>query len=465
MRDITIRVDNLGKLFRIGAREQFRTFRETVSDAFTAPFRRFSSKLQGSNGHMADSENTIWALRDVSFTIKRGEVVGIVGRNGAGKSTLLKILSRITEPTVGTATIYGRVGSLLEVGTGFHGELSGRENVYLNGAILGMKKSEIERKFDEIVTFAEVEKFIDTPVKHYSSGMYLRLAFAVAAHLEPEILIVDEVLAVGDADFQKKCLNKMQDVGQEGRTVLFVSHNMPAVTRLCPRVILLNNGEISADGPSARVVSAYLNCGQTGGASREWTDPLNAPGAEVARLLAVRVRAHDGDITNVIDIRHPVVVEMEYQVLKPGHILLPNFNFCNEQGELVFSSLDMDPAWRRRPRPAGRFVSAVSIPENLLSEGLMLVTAGCETVDPTVFQFCETDAVAFQVIDHHHPDSARGDFKGNIAGSVRPRLPWKTKRLYSDGCSIELQSEVICQNGARKSKKRLDRRPSRRLVF
>ena len=227
----------------------------------------------GSGCRWRTGARSIWALKDVSFDINRGEVVGIIGRNGAGKSTLLKILSEITEPTEGRVEIHGRVGSLLEVGTGFHPELTGRENVYLNGAILGMKRAEIERKFDEIVAFAEVEKFIDTPVKHYSSGMYLRLAFAVAAHLEPEILIVDEVLAVGDAAFQKKCLGKMAGVAKEGRTVLFVSHNMPAITRLCERAILLDEGRLLQDGVSHQVVKAYLNAGLGTTAMREWPDP------------------------------------------------------------------------------------------------------------------------------------------------------------------------------------------------
>ncbi len=257
----------------------------------------------------------------MSFEVRAGEVVGIIGRNGAGKSTLLKILSRITEPTEGIAEIRGRVSSLLEVGVGFHAELTGRENVYLNGAILGMRKAEIDRKFDEIVAFAEVERFIDTPVKHYSSGMHMRLAFAVAAHLEPEILIVDEVLAVGDANFQKKCLNKMEDVGHQGRTVLFVSHNMTAVTRLCQRVILLGEGRVIEDGPSAHVVGAYLQTGLGTTAAREWerNDP-NRPAGEVAGLLGVRIRTESGALADAVDIRRPVRVEMEWDVFEPGYV-------------------------------------------------------------------------------------------------------------------------------------------------
>ena len=260
MTDVAIRVENLGKLYQIGEREPYKALRDTLTDAIYAPFRRLSSVVRGqwSADNGQPSNNFIWALRDVSFEIKRGEVVGIIGRNGAGKSTLLKILSRITEPTEGYAAIRGRVGSLLEVGTGFHPELTGRENIYLNGAILGMRKAEIDRKFDEIVDFSGVEKFIDTPVKRYSSGMYVRLAFAVAAHLEPEILIVDEVLAVGDATFQKKCMDRMSDVASRGRTVLFVSHNMEIIPRLCSKVILLEQGQIRMEGNSKDTVEEYL---------------------------------------------------------------------------------------------------------------------------------------------------------------------------------------------------------------
>ena len=259
-----------------------------------------------------------WALKDISFKVKKGETVGFIGRNGAGKSTLLKILSRITEPTSGIAKIYGRVASLLEVGTGFHGELTGRENIYLNGAILGMQKREIERKFDEIVDFAEVEKFIETPVKRYSSGMYLRLAFAVAAHLEPEILIVDEVLAVGDASFQKKCLNKMHTVGKEGRTVLFVSHNLSAVTSLCQRAIWLNQGEVITDGPSQQTVSEYLNSGLLMMAQQEWPDAAVAPGNDIVRVRAMRLRTEDGRSTDVIDIREAVTFKITLRYSNPA---------------------------------------------------------------------------------------------------------------------------------------------------
>src|SRR5881409_1050782 len=256
MSDIAIRVEGLSKRYRIGARqERYYTLRDTLTEAVARPYQKLAAFFSRNGaGPRTPEAASIWALNDVSFDVKRGEVVGIIGRNGAGKSTLLKILSRITEPTEGRARIHGRVGSLLEVGTGFHPELTGRENIYLNGAILGMKKSEIDRKFDEIVAFAEVEQFIDTPVKHYSSGMYLRLAFAVAAHLEPEVLIVDEVLAVGDAAFQKKCIDRMAALAAGGRTILFVSHNMDLIPRLCHRALLLDAGQVVRHGPADDVL-------------------------------------------------------------------------------------------------------------------------------------------------------------------------------------------------------------------
>lgn len=260
MNDIAIKVENLGKAYRLGAKtERADTFVEAMMNFAKAPLRNFQ-RLRGLNTfkNNEESEDILWALKDVSFDVRHGEVVGIIGRNGAGKSTLLKILSRIVEPTEGRVEIRGRVSSLLEVGTGFHPELSGRENVYMNGTILGMKKGEIDRKFDEIVEFSGVERFLETPVKRYSSGMKVRLAFAVAAHLEPEILIIDEVLAVGDAEFQKKCLGKMQDVAGGGRTVLFVSHNMGAVQNLCRRAVLLKHGRKVDEGPSGQIIREYL---------------------------------------------------------------------------------------------------------------------------------------------------------------------------------------------------------------
>jgi lipopolysaccharide transport system ATP-binding protein len=426
MSNLAIQADNLSKKYQIGLAIRHDTLRDHIAQGLRTILLR-NGRRSAANGQRSASSDILWALRDVSLRIERGEVVGIIGRNGAGKSTLLKILSRITEPTSGSAKIYGRVGSLLEVGTGFHGELTGRENIYLNGAILGMKRSEIQRKFDEIVAFSEIDKFLDTPVKRYSSGMYVRLAFAVAAHLEPEILIVDEVLAVGDAAFQKKCLNRMQAVGQQGQTVIFVSHSMPAITRLCKRVILLDNGTVLQDGPAHRVVGAYLQSGLGLTAVREYSDPKTAPGNDIVRVRAVRVRSEDGRVSDVVDIRQQIGIDMEFEVLKPGQVLVPCYGFNSEEGVCIFISSDRDPDWRRRPRPIGRYVSTAWIPGNLLSEGTITVGAGIITEDPFKIHCDDEHAVAFQVSDSLDGDTARGDFGGRIPGVVRPLLKWTTE--------------------------------------
>jgi len=329
------------------------------------------------------------------------------------------------------------------VGTGFHPELTGRENIFLNGAILGMKREEIERKFDEIVAFAEVSKFIDTPVKRYSSGMYVRLAFAVAAHLEPEILLVDEVLAVGDASFQRKCLDKMRDVSQHGRTVLFVSHNMPAVTRLCNRTILLDEGRVLQDGPSHQIITAYLRSGLGTTAFRKWADPEKAPGNHIVRLLGVRVRTEEDETSEAVDIRKPVGIEMEYEVLQPGHMMVPNYHFFNEDGIYAFVAGDPDPLWRKRRRPIGRYVSTAWIPGNFLSEGTMIVGAALSTPDPVIIYFYERDAVAFQVIDTLDGDSARSDYAGPMPGVVRPLLEWKTRFIPNDPLESSLAEREV----------------------
>ncbi len=421
-------VDNLGKQYRLGLKQAgYGSLRESLMEFATAPLRRARTLFGASTMRSRSDGEWMWALKDVSFQISRGEVVGIIGRNGAGKSTLLKILSQVTDPTEGGVDIHGRVGSLLEVGTGFHPELTGRENVYMNGAILGMKRTEIDRKFDEIVAFAEVEKFIDTPVKHYSSGMYLRLAFAVAAHLEPEILIVDEVLAVGDVAFQKKCLGKMAGVASEGRTVLFVSHNMPAITRLCERAILLDGGRLVQDGPAHEVVRTYLNAGVVSIAAREWRDVTKAPSGEIVRLLAARIRAGESDAAETIDIRKAVGLEMDFEVLKSGYAMMPSFHLYNEEGVHVFSAHDHDPTWRGRTRPAGYYRSTAWIPGNFLAEGTMFIDVGLTTLEPMILQFCERQAVAFQVVDSPGGDSARGDWAGRMPGVVRPLLKWETE--------------------------------------
>ncbi|MCK4785786.1 MAG: ATP-binding cassette domain-containing protein [Desulfobacteraceae bacterium] len=437
-KDIAIKVENISKVYRIGAKEELHDcFGGALFDFLKSPLKnyrkyrslyRFDDIRPKSGPHSSsDPSDIIWALRDISFDVRQGEAVGIIGTNGAGKSTLLKILSRITNPTSGRIEIRGRTSSLLEVGTGFHKELTGRENVYLNGTILGMRKTEVDLKFDEIVAFSGIEKFIDTPVKRYSSGMTVRLAFSVAAHLEPEILIVDEVLAVGDARFQKKCLNKMEDVGKEGRTVLFVSHNMQAITRLCQRAILLDEGKVIYNGPSYESVNAYLHSETGTPTVREWYNSANAPGDNVARLRAVRVRTQNGQAAEAMDIRKPVGIEMEYELFESGYVLMPNFNLYNQEGVRVFVAIDQDAAWQRRPRPTGRYVSTAWIPGNFLSEGIMTIGVAIITLDPVVTRVSERDAVAFQVVDAAEGDSARGYWGGAMPGIVRPLLKWDTQ--------------------------------------
>src|SRR5262245_28392683 len=436
MSDIAIKVAGLSKRYRIGEivpSHQYNTLREKIASTAAAPFRgarNLLSRNGNGNGRRATPNqklNTIWALDDVSFEIQQGEVVGIIGRNGAGKSTLLKILSRITEPTEGYADINGRIASLLEVGTGFHPELTGRENIFLNGSILGMRRAEIRKKFDEIVAFSEIEKFIDTPVKYYSSGMYVRLAFAVAAHLEPEILLVDEVLAVGDVAFQKKCLGKMEDIGQQGRTVLFVSHSMQSISRLCGRTILLGDGKVIHDGHTHEVLSSYLGTGLGSAAVCEWPDGSQAPGNEVVRLRSVRARSRNNEISSALDIREEIYLEMEYDVLKPNQVLLPNFHVYNDEGACVFILADFHTEWRRKLRPAGRYCSVARIPGNFLAEGTLVVGAAIATYLPFKVHLHEPDLIAFQVVDTLEGNSARGDYAGHYPGVVRPIVEWTTE--------------------------------------
>jgi lipopolysaccharide transport system ATP-binding protein len=437
MTDVAIRCKGLAKQYRIGERESYKALRDVITDAFSSPFRRFRSALRhSSNGSAATEKPNIWALNDVSFEIKRGEVVGIIGRNGAGKSTLLKILSRITEPTHGHADIWGRVGSLLEVGTGFHPELTGRDNIFLNGAILGMRRAEVARKFDEIVAFAEVEKFIDTPVKRYSSGMYVRLAFAVAAHMETEILLVDEVLSVGDTQFQKKCMGKMEDVAKHGRTVLFVSHSMPAVTRLCQRGILLADGGVVVNSTIAEAAGQYLHSDVGISAERVWRED-KAPGDSVARLKAVRVIS-EGEVSETVDIRRPVMIEMEFWNLRTGSLLLPAVSFFNDQGTTLFASAPFkDREWGDRPMPAGLFRARCMVPGNLFAEGQVRVCAEVSTRKPVYQIHClEHDSVCFQVIEKEEDGSVRAGWGRDIPGVVRPDLPWETKLVRSDTTEV-----------------------------
>jgi lipopolysaccharide transport system ATP-binding protein len=417
-----IRVASVSKQYLIGNREAaYDTLRESIVEAVRAPFER----LRRRNGKR--NNETIWALKEVSFEVAPGEVVGVIGRNGAGKSTLLKVLSRITEPTTGRVELYGRVASLLEVGTGFHPELTGRENIYLNGAILGMLRAEIARKFDEIVAFAELEKFLDTPVKRYSSGMYMRLAFAVASHLEPEILLVDEVLAVGDAAFQKKCLGKMGDVAKEGRTVLFVSHNMVGVQSLCKRVMWLDRGEIVENGPAGGVVSNYLNksFGSTASAEEVWPDIASAPGNDLVRLHAIRVRARD-DLSEPLTMKTPFSIEVEYWNLQPNAHFHITLHLYTEHEIIAFSTGSAaDPTWSEQLMPEGLFRSVCNIPGELLNAGRhrfnVLVVR-----DRTSVIYLHESAATFEILDLEERNPG---WYGREPGVVQPVLNWTTEQL------------------------------------
>ena len=425
MSDTAIRVENLGKLYRIGARQRRHdTLRDQLTDVFISSCRRFKRNPQSAIRN--PQSEYIWALKDVSFEVKRGEVMGIIGRNGAGKSTLLKILSGITEPTEGHAEIHGRVGSLLEVGTGFHAELTGRENVYLNGAILGMKKAEIDGKFDEIVAFAEIEKFMDTPVKRYSSGMYVRLAFAVAAHLEPEILLVDEVLAVGDAAFQKKCLGKMGDVAKQGRTVLFVSHNMIAMQSLCRQAIWLSEGRIVEEGQSDQVISDYLKTSLSVQTEQVWGDINSAPGNDKVRLHRVCVQPENGSPSDPITMETPFVIEVQFWNLVPDAYLHISLHLSTEQGIVVFSTASpSEPVWRDRPFPAGLFRSVCKIPGNFLNSGMhqLMVLVG---QDQNTIIYRHEGALSFEIVDL---GKRLGAWYGKEPGVVQPLLEWRTEHL------------------------------------
>jgi lipopolysaccharide transport system ATP-binding protein len=412
-------VEGLAKRYRLG---QYRAAYGTLRDTIALAARRVTMPHRE---HHEDPE--LWALKDVSFDVAEGEVLGVIGRNGAGKSTLLKILTRITTPTSGRAEIRGRVGSLLEVGTGFHPELTGRENIYLNGSILGMKRREIGRKLPEIVEFSGVEQFMDTPVKRYSTGMYVRLAFSVAAHLEPEILLVDEVLAVGDAEFQRRCLGRMEDIGASGRTVLFVSHNMQAIAQLCDRAILLKDGEVALDGAAERVVADYLQNESGSGSERLWLDVATAPGGPLARLSTVRVVDAKGDLVAAVDVRRTVGIEISFEVLERGEPIFPKIKVIDGKGDAVFNALDTSTRWAD-PAAPGKYVSTAWIPGNLLGEGLFTVdVAVCSLGGPKFVNHAgASDAVSFHVHDPVEGDSARGRYTGSLSGAVRPLLEWTT---------------------------------------
>ena len=426
MSNIVIKAEDISKQYRLGL-VGTGTVRDDVSRWWHRvrgkedPFLKIGESNDRSTKGKSDY---VWSLKDVNFEINQGDSVGIIGRNGAGKSTLLKILSQVTQPTTGKIYTKGRIASLLEVGTGFHPEMTGRENIYLNGAILGMRKQEISRKLDEIVAFSGVERYIDTPVKRYSSGMYVRLAFAVAAHLESEILIVDEVLAVGDAEFQKKCLGKMNDVSKgEGRTVLFVSHNMAAVKSLCNKGIVLDNGKVIYEGATDNAVEEYLK-DSTNVASRKW-NLIQAPGSEFIKLLEAKVL----NSKNEIAINHSVVdsidIEFTYEITKENHLFTHGFNLFNNYNIHILSSHDKESSTINNPLPLGIYTKKITIPGNFLAESSYSCSFAIMRYNPFYVEFHEMDIVGFNVIDEIGVNTVRGNYSGKFPGVVRPLLNWK----------------------------------------
>jgi len=417
--NLAITVRNVGKLYILGEREPYKTLATSISNFFGY------KKNKIKDGTLKPNTNKFWALRNVSFDIEKGNVVGIIGRNGAGKSTLLKILSRITIPTEGYVQIHGRVGSLLEIGTGFHPELTGAENIYLSGSIIGMKKKEIDEQFDKIVKFSDIEKFLDTPVKHYSSGMQVRLGFSVAAHLDSEVLIVDEVLAVGDAQFQKKCLGKMEQVSKgEGRTVLFVSHNMSMISSLCDDGILLKNGEIQTSGPVDNVINTYLNSDQVGNGEIIYKD--HHPGDEKAILHAARVVDATGNPTVNVRIDEPYYIEMEYELLEDNMRVYPNFHIKDSYGQYVFITADsVIDYYSSKKSKARKYISRCKIPGNLLNSTTYYISVALVSVYPLHAHFYLEDLLFVTVHDPIEGILTRPEgYSGPVPGSVRPLLEW-----------------------------------------
>ena len=426
MSNMALEVNNLSKRYRIGLKEEIHdTFIGQVTSWMKSPLSNFS-RLRNLSEFSNDenAEDIIWSLKDISFELEYGKVLGIIGKNGAGKSTLLKILCRITEPTSGNAFINGRVGSLLEVGTGFHQELTGRENVFLNGVILGMTKKEIERKFDEIVDFSGVEQFIDTPVKRYSSGMRVRLAFAVAAHLEPEILLIDEVLAVGDVDFQNKCLSKMNSMSNSGRTILFVSHNMGAIQSLCSRVILIDNGKIISDGNANTVVSEYMTLGLSQDYEKLWSEH-EMPGDDIAKLKAIRVK--DNNCMS-FTVRDEIKLETEFIIYNDSNYLDISYYVYNQRGELVFTTIN-DFFTEDKLKTNGNYKIQCTIPGDFLNEGqyFLQVSLSGKRIVHTI----QKDIISFVVADSHDRNGARGDYHDSKwpPAVVRPKFEWITEKI------------------------------------
>jgi len=438
MSDVVIRVENLCKEYRLGTISHGTLYRDIQSGwAKLRGTEDPNARIGAVNREQLNNTNDRFsALKDVSFDVRQGEIVGIIGRNGAGKSTLLKIISRVTAPTSGTIKIKGRVASLLEVGTGFHPELTGRENIFLNGAILGMHKGEIEQKFDDIVKFAEIDKFIDTPVKRYSSGMYVRLAFAVAAHLEPEILVVDEVLAVGDAEFQKKCLGKMKEISEVGRTVLFVSHNLGAIQRLCSRCVVLEQGIVSFDSNVNDSVNFYLK-NKTLAHQKSWEDISKAPGNDVVRLRSIRFCDQAGNGRHSFDVRDSVILEIIFEVFIPRQLAIA-VEFIGRMDTNIMVSTDnytMGSWGNQLPYSVGIYKSLCRIPGDFLNEGLLSVNLRIYSppTPPNVASHVHLiDAVTVTIEDKHHPEGVRGSYPYEWGSPViRPRLHWTTVKQES----------------------------------
>ncbi len=424
MSDLAIKVEGISKRYQIGAMFERA---DTLRDVIVSSAQKAGNIFKRNKQLVSNERDYIWALRDVSFEVQRGQVLGIVGKNGAGKSTLLKILSRVTDPTEGYGEINGRVGSLLEVGTGFHPELTGRENIFLNGAILGMHRNEIQKKFDEIVDFSEVEKFIDTPVKRYSSGMYLRLAFAVAAHLEPEILVVDEVLAVGDADFQRKCLGKMGDVAQQGRTVLFVSHNMSAILRLTQETLVLEKGRVLMRAETPAAVDYYLNMGLSKQGERAWEASEVPSNASPFLPVAIRVMDQDGRVSDTIRSTNGFDLEFEYQLDEPITGLRVGFYLMTTRGETVFTTFDTDDQQMYEDmnvRKPGKYISRCHIPANLMNEGRFVLGVNASTYRIKRF-FQDEQALTFNVDGTGAPGMHWPEAR---LGAVRPQFAWQIIR-------------------------------------
>lgn len=420
-----IKVENLSKVYQLG---EFST--GSLSQDIERWWLRMRNKedrflkIGETNDRTVKGEsNMVWSLKDISFEVNQGDAIGMIGRNGAGKSTLLKILSRITTPTTGSIKLKGRVASLLEVGTGFHPELTGRENIFLNGSILGMRKQEIKQKFDEIVDFSGVQRYIDTPVKRYSSGMYVRLAFAVAAHLESEILIVDEVLAVGDAEFQKKCIGKMNDVSKGGaKTILFVSHNMTAINSLCKKVIYLKHGHIVEIGETERIIHKYAITETDLITENSWKHDKR--GDDVAQLISARLINRNNETVNIVFMHQEVGVEFEYEVTKSGYQPIPNIHVFNIKGDHVFASAETT---HEKFMQKGHYKAVMWIPSDLLNDGRYLIGIAASTMIPEKIHFYEQEALIFDVVEDM--ELRNMEYRGSIPGVIRPKLAWQTTKI------------------------------------